>query len=278
MGRARILPVATVHSQVRQPDARVGDHAHRPRAVHLGEHRRREILIVVGLAGEQLRDRRARIGDERHHDAIELRAAAIVRRVRHDLDALARLPLHETKTSTADGSPRHVGRPQLLARHTPEHMLRQDRHLVHEIVELLGRSLVIEHHGRQRVAHRNGIDVRQRRRQLRRRLRILVEVERELHVGGAYGLPVVPPRSGVDGERDGHGVRRPRPAFREPRFEANVADGVHVGADLCQAVVQLIHEQPRELVVSKRRQEGRRLRARHHDDDRAAVVATIRGG
>ena len=61
----------------------------------------RERLHEVRLPAENLRRARRGLG-RNEDDAIELRAAAIVRRVGDELDSRARVPLHEAESSRAD--------------------------------------------------------------------------------------------------------------------------------------------------------------------------------
>ena len=175
--------------------------------------------------GQNLCRGRRRIGlDE--DDSIELWPAAKVRRVGDR--ARMRWPApHRTKRNRPlpIELTRGVRRVQLIRRNRAVYMFWNDDQLIGHIVELLRRALLEPHDGRQRVAHRDRIDVRERRRRRRPDFWIGEDLEAVANVGGRHRLAVMPPRTRIDREGDRQRVGRPGPLLREARRKSLVADG-----------------------------------------------------
>ena len=97
---------------------------------------------------QELRERGAGVGNHAPHDPIQLRAAAVVCRVRHDLEALSRIPSRETELSAADSFARDVRCAKLLRRNVFVYVLRNDVNLVDEIVKRFRPLLLVPHDSR----------------------------------------------------------------------------------------------------------------------------------
>src|SRR2546426_12535953 len=84
-----------------------------------------------------LRDRNLEVGGEPPDEAPDVRSAEEEGRIRLELDALARLPCHETVGTVAHRGPPERRAAPLGARHRAQQMCRQDVQMVHRVVEHL---------------------------------------------------------------------------------------------------------------------------------------------
>ena len=126
-------------------------------------------------------------------------------------------------------------------------------------------------HRRLRVALRRARDAFQLRPERRGHGRVGIGVECEFDVGGCDRLSILPPGSRVQME-DQRERAVPLPALGQQRLEVFVADGVRGHPHVGELEEKLLPDVPRDDVLRRRRQQGRRLRDRGVDE-RAAVFA-----
>jgi hypothetical protein len=155
-----------------------------------------ERVEKVGVTAEQPGDCGGEVGGDAPDHAIEFGATTIVRRVRDDLHRGSFVPATESEASRSDRRRRRLSEPR--NRNSLQLMRRKYQHLGGGVHKLRRQPLVKPEDGRQRIARRNGIDVRELGEHPSAKRRILVESECELHVVCGYRFPVVPSRARID--------------------------------------------------------------------------------
>jgi hypothetical protein len=195
-----ILRVDLIEAEKRVLEVRIGCGTQCLAAVDQAKLVHGNELQKISLPPQQLSERCSGIGDNAPDDPIELRTAPVVRRVGDELDALARVPADQSESTAADAPAGDLRFPEILQRNVLQQMLRHHVQLVDHIVELLRPVLLVPDHRRQRVSHRNRIDVRNLGR--RSHLWIREQAIAEANVARANRLAIVPPGAWVDMERD----------------------------------------------------------------------------
>ena len=161
------------------------------------------------------------------------------RRVRRQLEALARLPRHEAIGTVAQRRAPERGAAPLVAGNVAQQVSRQDPHVVDGVVEHLGVAPPEPEHRGERVARRHRADPMQRRPVGRVHARVVVGVVGEHHVGRRDGASVLPARPRVQVEHQRQGAV-PLPPLREQRREVLVAQRVGRKSDVGELEEDLI--------------------------------------
>src|SRR4051812_4237481 len=139
--------------------ARIGRGTHRLAAVEEVHLIRRDVLEKIGLTAHELRERGTGIRNDAPDYAIQLGAAAIIRCVSDELNALAGIPSSQPKPPAADAFPRQIRSAKLLTRNALKDVLGDDVDLVNEVVERFRPALLVPDDRGEGVADRDRVDV-----------------------------------------------------------------------------------------------------------------------